>query len=146
MGGYRAESQVTSRGEKSIAWRDWICSFSRAARLTWCHVLLKGGNLFNTTKGNIRREAIIEIPTPKSTIVAERALAISNSDKAAPSATRIHLVSKMENGHNHIGPTRKRKKIEWKKLTQKCVEASWAIEVACIKVNASAFSDTHSRL
>lgn len=124
MGGCRAESQVTGRGEKSIARRDWICSFSRAARLTWCRVLLKGGNLFNTTEGNIRREAIIEIPTRKSTVVAERALAISNSDKAAPSATRIHSVSKMENGHNHIGLTRKRKKIEWKKLTQKCVGAS----------------------
>lgn len=146
MGGYRAESQVTGRGEKSIAWRDWICSFSRAARLTWCRVLFKGGNLFNTTKGNIRREAIIEIPTPKSTVVAERALAISNSDKAAPSATRIHSFSKMENGHNHIGLTRKRKKTEWRKLTQKCVEASWAIEVACLKVNAPATSDIHSRL
>jgi len=146
MGGYRAESQVTGTGEKSIAWRDWICSFSRAARLTWCRVLLKGGNLFNTTKGNIRREAIIEIPTPKSTVVAERALAISNSDKAAPSTTRIHSVSKMENGHNHIGLTRKRKKIEWKKRTQKCVEASWPIEVACLKVSAPATTDMHSRL
>lgn len=146
MGGYRAESQVTGTGEKSIAWRDWICSFSRAARLTWCRVLLKGGNLFNTTKGNIRREAIIEIPTPKSTIVAERALAISNSDKAAPSATRIHSVSKMENGHNHIGLTRKRKKIELKKRTQKCVEASWAIEVAGLKVNALSTLDMHSPL
>lgn len=143
MGGYKADSQVTGRGEKSIAWRDWICSFSRAARLTWCRVLLKGGNLFNTTKGNIRREAIIEIPTPKSTVVAERVLAISNSDKAAPSATRIHSVSKMENGHSHVGLTRKREKTEWKKMTQKCVEASWAIEVACLKVNATAISDMH---
>jgi len=73
-------------------------------------------------------------------------LAISNSDKAAPSATRIHSVSKMENGHNHIGLTRKRKKIEWKKLTQKCVEASWAIEVACLKVDAPDTSDMHRRL
>jgi len=52
----------------------------------------------------------------------------------------------MENSHNHIGLTRKRKKREWKKRTQKCVKASRAIEVACLKVSAPAASDMHSRL